>query len=373
MAEKKETLKLLPTTHVASALGLATWGSPLSVYMACRRQADFEPNPAAPEREYRTGLRAHASRLLGRKFYRPRTATTAGGRLACLAGLPDGVTEEGEVALLLRVPKPGLDMEAWKVALETRTLPLAERIECSALSLMADWMIQVGVFFEGRLHIMEHKRHEKMETETGAAVFSFFHAVGAGKIPAAGDKDRAAMKALYPKHTAPHLGWKSLSAEQRADIEKWFLAKDARLDAEKAEAALEPRVLEIIKDASGVELAGLGHFIERIDYMAKEAAPHAGTYKEIAHIHLTKCISPKSAKALLDSKTPEHGARSLKAWPGKGKKPGTLGGRILNDAQREAANHKLVELMKENPAKGTPGFALIGDLQHELKAYEARS
>jgi hypothetical protein len=374
------TLRLLPTTHVASAIGLATWGSPLSVYLACRRQGDYGRNPEAPEKPLVPGLRRWAGELLGRRLLRPRTTYSASGRLACLAGVPDAVTEESEVALILRMPKPKKEatpgddpMELWKTALETREIPLAERIECAALAQLCDWQVQVGVVFEGRLHIMEYKREAKLESETGASIFGFFRAVGDGRVPAAGDRDREALKRLYPKHTAAHRTWKSLSADERAAVEKWFIAKDKRLDAEKAEAALEPRVLEIIGEASGIEVSGLNHFIERIDYMAKAAAPHAGTYKAIANTHLTKCISPKSAKALLDSKTPEVGARVLKVYEGKGRRPGQLGGRILSAEQLAASKAKLAELMNENPGKGSPGFQLIADLQHELKAYEVRS
>lgn len=379
MAEKKETLRLLPTTHVASAVGLSTWGSPLNVYMACRRTADFERNPEAPEKPMVPGLRRWATNLLGRRFFRPRVAVHAGGRLAALAGVPDGVTAEGEVALLLRMPKPkkkdtkGDDaLKLWETALDTRELPLAERIECAALSLLCDWQIQVGCVFEGRLHIMEYKRDEKMESEVAASVFGFYKAVGAGKIPAAGDRDRATLKKLYPSHTAAHRGWKSLTDDERKHVEKWFLAKEARLEAKAAEDALEPRVLEIIGEASGIELGGLGHFIERVDYMSKKAGPHAGTYKEIANVHLTKCISPKSAKALMDKYTPEVGARVLNVSDGKGRRPGALGGRIDTAEQRQVANARLTELLKENPGAGSPGFKLLGDLQHELKAYEAR-
>lgn len=374
MADKKEAPRLIPTTHLASALGLATWGSPLSVYMACRRSADFEPNPEAPERRMKAGLRGWASELLGRRFYRPRSATTAGGRLACLAGLPDGVTPEGQVALLLRMPKPGPGLDAWKVALETSELPLAERIECAALSALADWEVQVGVVFEGRLHVMKYKGDGELEAETATAAFGFFKgAVAAGKIPAAKAGDAAAFKRLYPKHTADHLRWKSLSAEQQGTVERWYLARDARLAAAKAEDELQVKVLEMVGEHSGIELGGLGHFIERVDYMAKEAGPHAGTYKHIAQIHLTKCLKPKSAAALMAQHTPEVGARSLKVYAGTGKKPGMLGGRVESAEQYEAAKLRAAELLRDNPAAGTPSFKMWQALSAEIAAYEGRS
>jgi hypothetical protein len=380
VAEKKEALRLLPTTHAAPAVGLATWGSPLSVYMACRNQGTFARNPEAPEKAVVPGLRRWASELLGRKLLRPRTTYSASGRLACLAGIPDAVTVESELALILRMPKPkkeavpGEDpIEQWRTALETRELPLAERIECAALAQLCDWQVQCGVVFEGRLHIMEYKRDAKLESETAATIYGFFQAAGAGKVPAATDRDRETLKRLYPKHTAAHRTWKSLSADERKAVEQWFIAKQHRLDAEKAEAALEPRVLELIGEASGIELGGLGHFIERIDYMAKEAGPHAGTYKMIANVHLTKCISPKSAKALLDKHTPEVGSRSLKAYGGSGRMPGSLGGRIETIEQAQRASAKIDEIRKANPGAGSPDFKLLGDLCAELEAFDKRA
>lgn len=368
MAQKNEQLRLVPSTHVASALELATFGSPLGVYMACRRQADFEPNPDAPEKYLKASLRRWAGELLGRRFYRAPTVPGS-GRLACVSGQVDGVTAEGQIALLLRMPKG--DSPLWKSAVETSTLPLAEQLEAALLASMVSWEVQVAVVLEGRMHIMKYQPNGKMEGEVGSAIFGFYKNVGAGKIPSATDRDALMLKKLYPAHTADHLSWKTLSAEQRQDVEKWVLKND-EFNTAKAEAEkLKAKVVEIVGEHSGINVAGVGvkHFIERIDFKAKAAAPHAGTWKAIAEIHLKK-LKPKSASALLAKYTPTDGARVLNWYEGEGKRPGQLGGPIRSLEERQRTFDKLEELRKANPRAGTPDFRLLGDLAHELATFD---
>lgn len=371
---KAETLRLIPSTHVASLLDPASFGSPLGTYLACRRRAELEPNPDAPDKALKAGMRKRAGELIGRTFYRVPYAARRSGRLACVEGWPDGCSAEGQVQLILRQPKAD-SLPKWREALAVGTLPLAEMVEATVLSMLTDSIVQVAALFDGFMHVTEHVRDEKMEREVGAGIFNFWHAVQHGKVPAASKGDGAMLKKLYPRDTANHLSWKSLSAGQREDVEKWFLAREQRLEAEKLEEGYDARVMELIGEHSGIVIAdaGVTHFIDRVDFKTKRAAPHAGTWKKIAEIHLAK-LKPKSAAALVAKYMPEVGARSLTAYAGTGLKP------IGNVEQLDKVTVELKALREMNPPAGSPAFKRLGllsgaveDFMAKKKAAEVRS
>lgn len=373
MAQTKETLRPIPTTHVSAVAEAASWATPLTVYMACRRTGDFVANPEAPEREMKPSLRRWASRVLGRTFYVQRGPARAGGRLACLAAFVDGVTAEGDSALLLRLPKEDT-AEAWRRAVKTHDMPLADRVEATAVRmLLGDGVkVSVAVLLDGRMHVMHHQPVEQLERQVGALVFGFWQNVAKGAMPMPRENDGDALRRLYPSGMQAHLKWSQLSLEQRAIVEAWALANNAMLDSEKVEKGAKARVMALIGEATGIDLAGAGargHWIERVDFMNKAPAAHAGVWKAIAETYLKK-LKPRSRERLMARHMPVTGARVLNWYEGTGRVPGTLGGRIDSPEQRGAAVEALAQLQEKNPSAGSPDFKLLGDLQAELKAFD---
>lgn len=313
----------LPASHAACVLGITEWGSPLSTYMSCRDGHAWAENPEEPKRGVRLkpSLRAWVGDLIEREVPAVRSSTIVGGRLAMLSAQPDGLTSNGDTALLLRTP---LDLGRWCEQLgdgeETDevvpSMPHDVKVECAVtrMVLKANEVV-VGVLRGGNMGILSYTEETEFENRLSTFLGMWWrNTVEAGRVPRAQKGDEPILRQLFPKATREKpVDFNSLPDAYKEAVLKFCKAQRQRTAAQKIEKETRPLVVQALADFPGMADFPTETGIDSISF--DERAPHANnaTWKGISTELLEKMTPQRRAK-LIKKYTPEVGTRVLRPF-----------------------------------------------------------
>jgi hypothetical protein len=311
----------IPASHAACILGTLEWGTPLATYLACREGHPFRENPEEPKKGVRLkpALRTWVGDLIEREVPAVRSATFSNaGKLAFLSAQPDGLTANGDTALLLRTP---IDLERWSVTDEESedvhlTMPQDVRVECAVtrMVLKANEVV-VGVLRGGQMSILSYTEEPDFEQRLLTFLGMWWrNTVEAGRVPRAQLGDEKLLRQLFPKPTREKpVDYRSLPPHYQEAVLKFCAAQRQRTAAQKIEKETRPIVVQALGDFPGMADFPADSGIASISF--EERAPHANnaTWKGISTELLEK-MSPQRRAKMLKKHTPEVGTRVLRPF-----------------------------------------------------------
>lgn len=312
----------IPASHAACLLGQLEWGTPLSVYLACRDGHPFPENPEEPKRGLRLkpALRAWAADLIEREVpvVRAQVIGPQTGKLAMLSAKPDGLTANGDTALLVRTP---LDSKRWTTKGEGDEdsddvhplMPADVKVECAVTRMVLRCQeVIVGVLRGGSMTILSYTEETDFESRLATFLGMWWrNTVEAGRVPRAQLGDEKLVRQLFPKATREKpVDYRSLPPAYQEAVLKFCAAQRQRTAAQKVEKETRPLVVQAIADFPGMADFPADSGIASISF--EERAPHANnaTWKGISTELLEK-MSPQRRAKLLKKYTPEVGTRVL--------------------------------------------------------------